>query len=309
MLVWLNGKLVDRESASIPIHDAGFQHGIGLFETMAARHGRAFRAAEHVERLVGSARELLLTDRLQPGPLAEAVQMTLERNGLQSARVRLTVTGGNLGAARPGGVPARRLIDPTILIDAQPPTAYPEAFFERGVAVTIADGRANPHCPTAGHKTLAYWPRILALQVAATRKAGEALWLTTSDHLAGGSVSNAFLVGGGALLTPPARGEDGPSAVRPGVTRAAVLELARALGIEAVARPLTLEDLEAADEVFLTNASWGVLPVVAAEGRTIGTGEVGRLTRRLREAWLELVERETAGGDGGAARRAAPARS
>ncbi len=292
--MWLNGKWLERQGAAIPAFDAGFQHGIGLFETMAARHGKVFRAAAHMRRLANSARELLLTESLRTEPLAEAVQMVVERNDLDAARVRLTITGGNLNLLhQPGG----GKVDPTVLIDAQPPTSYPDAFFSQGVLVTIADGKDNPFSPMAGHKTLNYWPRIHALQQAAARQAGEALWFTVSNHLAGGSVSNVFLVMAGTLETPIARGEESanaiPSAVLPGTTRAAILELAAGLGIQTKKRLLDIDTLLSADEVFLTNSSWGVLPVVQVEREPIGGGKVGEMTRRLREAWLELVEKET----------------
>jgi branched-chain amino acid aminotransferase len=271
--------------------DAGLQHGIGLFETMSARHGKVFRAEAHARRLVESAGALLLTEGLQPGPLAQAVGHAVEHNAVQEARVRLTVTGGDLSL--PVGA-SRRRVDPTVLIDVQPPTAYPQAFFDEGVTVTIADGRLNPASPMAGHKTLNYRPRIHALQLAAARKAGEALWLTVDDHLACGSVSNVFLVRDGVLLTPPARGETPPGpAVLPGITRAAILELCATLDIETARAAPAADELAAADELFLTNSSWGVLPVTAVEAGAIGDGRVGEVTARLREAWLDLVERET----------------
>ena len=295
MHLWLNGEFVKRDEAVISVFDAGIQHGIGLFETLAAHNGRVFRCLEHTQRLVNSARELLLNDTLGPQALARAIEQTIERNRLQRARVRLTVTGGDLNALKSVG--RRKTVDPTILIDVQPPTEYPDAFFEDGVMVTIADGRLNPMSPMAGHKTLDYWPRIHALQLAAVKKAGESLWFTVNGELAGGSVSNVFLVAGGDLLTPFARGEEtepaaGP-AVLPGITRAAVVELADRLGMEVTRRRLDINDLLTADEVFLTNSSWGVLPVVAVEQEQIGAGRVGEATTRLRERWLDLVEEET----------------
>jgi branched-subunit amino acid aminotransferase/4-amino-4-deoxychorismate lyase len=291
MHVWLNGEFVERDNALVSAFDAGLQHGIGLFETMSAYHGTIFRAEAHARRLVESARTLLLSDRLRAEPLAEACALAVHRNDLESARVRLTVTGGNLG-----GLPAgpRSRIDPTLLIDVQPPTVYPDAFFTKGVMVTIADGRLNPISPMSGHKSLDYWPRIHALQHAAARSGGESLWFTVGNHLAGGSVSNVFLVRDGGLRTPTARGEEpkqplGPP-VLPGITRAAILELCVDREIETETATLDINDLLAADEVFLTNSSWGVLPVVAVEKHTIGDGAVGDVTTRLREAWLQLVE-------------------
>ncbi len=294
MQVWLNGEFVDHDSATVPVFDAGFQHGVGLFETMSARNGRVFRAEAHMHRLIESARELLLSDRLREAPLVEAVNHVVQRNDLDAARVRLTVTGGNLNRLQSKG---EGQVDPAVLIVAQPPTEYPPAFFEDGVTTIIADGRDNPFDPMAGHKTLNYWSRIHALQNAASKKAGEAIRFTVSNHLAGGSVSNIFLVKDGELHTPIARGEEVKqaiaSSVLPGITRAAIIELAESMNIDTVKRLLDINDLLAADEVFLTNSSWGVLPVAGVEREKIADGKVGALTQQLRNAWLELVENET----------------
>lgn len=294
MQVWLNGKFVERDQATISVFDAGFQHGVGLFETMLARHSTVFRPEAHLRRLVQSAKALLLTERLRIDPLVDALHLTLSRNNLAEARIRVTLTGGNLNLLQSKG---ESQVDPTLLIVAQPPTVYPDAFFDQGVMVVMADGRDNPRHPMAGHKTLNYWPRIQALQLAAAKRAGEALWLTVSNHLSAGSVSNIFLVKDGSLLTPIARGEEQagamPSAVLPGITRAAIIELAESLDIDFKTQMLNIDDLLGADEVFLTNSSWGVLPVIAVEQKTIATGQVGPLTRQLRRTWLDLVEQET----------------
>ena len=294
MQVWLNGKFIQRDAAQVSAFDAGIQHGVGLFETCIARNGTVFRAEAHTRRLVESAKELLLSDTLRAEPLAKALQTAVEHNELDEARLRLTVTGGDLSltAAR-----RQHRVDPTVLIDLQPPTEYPEAFFADGVMVSIAEGRLNPTSPMAGHKTLNYWPRIHTLQHAAAAKAGEALWFTVTNHLASGCVSNVFVVIDGVLTLPFARGEEpgdavGP-AVLPGTTRAAILELCEGLGIEVRRCTIDIDKLLSADEVFLTNSSWGVLPVVAVEKKTIGTGDVGEMTTQLRQAWLDLVEHET----------------
>jgi branched-chain amino acid aminotransferase len=294
MQIWLNGQFLDSADAKISVFDAGFQHGVGLFETMLARNGRIFRVEAHMHRLAGSARELRLAERLRTDPLADAAELTVQRNEMKSARVRLTVTGGDLNLLQSAG---RTQQDPTILIVAQPPTPYPDAFFEKGVRVVIADARSNPLSPMAGHKTLNYWPRIQALQQAAGKGAGEALWFTVSNHLASGSVSNVFLVKDGHLLTPIARGEEEagalPAPALPGITRDTIIQIAREDAIEIRKKMLDINDLLGADDVFLTNSSWGVLPVIAVENEQIGDGVVGELTRRLRTAWLETIERET----------------
>jgi branched-subunit amino acid aminotransferase/4-amino-4-deoxychorismate lyase len=294
MDVWINGRFVPRDEALVSVFDAGFQHAVGLFETVAARNGRIFRGGDHMRRLVGSAQEMTLTERLHAEPLVEAMERTVARNGLEQARVRITVTGGDLNPLQAHG---RTVVDPTIVVVAQPPTIYPEQFFGDGVAVTIADERANPLDAAAGHKTLDYWARIRALQAAAVRRAGEAIWLSVTNHLASGSVSNLLLVREGRLLTPIARGEEEAGALRvpvlPGITRACLLELADAEGLEVERRMLDIDDLLGADELMLTNSSWGVLPVVRVEREEIGAGRPGPVTTRLREAYEALVDRET----------------
>jgi branched-subunit amino acid aminotransferase/4-amino-4-deoxychorismate lyase len=290
--VWLNGTWVGRNDARISVFDAGFQHGVGLFETMRARAGRVFRIEDHLARLVESARVLRLSDSLRPVPLADAVQATIEANNLRDARVRLTITGGDLNLLQQSG--ARPHHDPTIVIVAQPPTQYPDELFKNGVRVRIADARVNPLDPFSGHKVLWYWPRLAALQAAGLVGAAEALHFSVSNHLASGCVSNVFLVRERKLLTPFARGEESagalPAPVLPGITRKAIIEIAADQGLATERRPLTIEDVLSADEIFLTNSSWGVLPVVAVEGSTIGSGVPGERSREL-AAGLEEVMR------------------
>jgi branched-subunit amino acid aminotransferase/4-amino-4-deoxychorismate lyase len=195
-------------------------------------------------------------------------------------------------------------VDPTVMIAATAATDYPAEMFDRGVRVVIADWRVNPLDPMAGHKTLNYWGRLRELRSAAEKKAGEALVFQVTNHLAGGCVSNAWVVKGGTLLTPIARGEEAggtpvsqggtgkvvlPSPVLPGVTRKWVMEWAEERGIAVVKRMLTIDDVLGADEVFLTNSGFGVLPVVAVEKEPLGDGAVGELTRAARGAWEEAV--------------------
>lgn len=329
--VFLNGAFVDLPQAKVSALDAGFQHGVGLFETMLGGKQPhipepedvwVFRLADHLDRLADSAATLGLSPSLRTTALADAVLETVRRSGLPRARIRLTITGGDLNllaAARtPGAPPPRR--DPTLLIVAQPATEYPEAMFARGVSVTIADTRANPLNPFEGHKTVNYWWRLRELQHAGARGGAEAIVLSVTNHLVGGCVSNIFLVKDGALLTPIARGEEQlaaspglssaaaegeepsragsqrehrgavlPSPVLPGIVRQWVLDRADIMDVPVHRRMLSITDLLEADEVFLTNSSWGVLPVVQVEREKIAQGEVGPLTRKLRESWADAT--------------------
>lgn len=286
--VWVNGSFVERSNASVGAFDAGLQHGVGLFETMLARAGEVIDLGRHLDRLRDSAKALRLSDDLRVPALADAVNAVVERAGLERARVRLTLTGGDLNLLSRGAGPT----DPTILIDAQLATDYPAGMYESGVAATIADRRDNPLDPFAGHKTLNYWPRLTELQKASAKNAGEAITLQVSNHLSGGCVSNLFVVKGNELLTPVARGEEEPGAIAspvlPGVTRGRVLEWAESMNLTASARLLGIDDLLDADEAFLTNSSWGVLPVVRVEASTIGDGKPGRVATAMLEKWRQL---------------------
>lgn len=330
--VFLDGRFLARDDARLSAFDAGVQHGVGLFETMSATGtkdgARVFRLWHHLDRLATSAKALGLTESLDAEALGEAVGETVRRSELaaiegQRARVRLTITGGDLNLLQSEGKSVAR---PTVLIHVQPATPYPEAMFERGVTAAVADLRLNPFDPTQGHKTLNYWARLRELQRASGRHAGEALVFQVTNHLAGGAVSNAVLVRDGVVMTPIARGEEQeiaeslgagpgapprvvaggggataamPSPVLPGVTRRFVLATARSQGLRVERRMLTIDDVFAADEVMLTNSSWGVLPVVRVEQHLIATGEVGEVTRSLRAAWLAAQTAEPEEGDAG----------
>ncbi|MEM8758104.1 MAG: aminotransferase class IV [Planctomycetota bacterium] len=288
---FLNGEFLDPTDARVSAADAGILHGVGLFETMSATLDgdtpTVARLHDHLDRLALSAKTLKLSDSIRKPALAEAVTRTAEKAGLPKQRVRLTVTGGDLNLLAQGA--ADRPHDPTIIITAQPATDYPPAMLERGVTAAIADTKGNPFEPGAGHKTLNYWWRLSELQAAGAKNAAEALVFSITNHLVGGCVSNAFLVKDGALFTPIARGEepDGgiPSPVLPGITRRAAVFAAQELGIETSSRMLTINDVLGADELFLTNSSWSILPVVAVEASTIGTGAPGEITTKLRDAF------------------------
>ncbi|MFI4859302.1 MAG: aminotransferase class IV [Phycisphaerales bacterium JB063] len=297
MKIYLNGQILPADQAHVSVEDAGLQHAVGLFETMAAHHGRVFRLDAHLDRLKNSARELGLAADMQTQPLAKAIEQTLEANQLQHARLRLTVTAGTLSMLKQAdGTPAAQ-VRQTVAIVPSEPTVFDPAYFERGITVSIYGQGANPFDVAAGHKTLNYWGRLRSLRQAAAAGCSETIWLNVTNHLASGAVSNVFLVKDGRLLTPIARGEEEqgalPAPVLPGTTRAVVIERAQSLGLAVERRMLSVEDLLGADEVFLTNANWRVLPVTAVEKKTIADGKPGIVTGKLREAVLGLIEQET----------------
>ncbi|MEE9404863.1 MAG: aminotransferase class IV [Algisphaera sp.] len=297
MDIYLNGQFHAPDAAHVAITDAGLQHAVGLFETFQVHHGKAFRLDAHLARLAESATALGLAPSLATAPLADAVAQTIAHNHIDRARLRLTLTAGSMSLLKPADSTSAPQVRQTVSIVASEPTVYAPEFFDRGIVALIHGPAANPFDETAGRKTLNYWERLRSLRRAASAGAGEALWLNVSNHLASGAVSNLLLVKDGTLLSPFARGEEVkgalPAPVLPGVTRAAVFECAKARSIDVVKRMLTVDDLLTADEVFLTNSGWGVLPVTTIEKHVVGSGDVGPMTANLRADYLALIERET----------------
>jgi branched-chain amino acid aminotransferase len=283
--LYLNGEFVDGADASVSVFDGAFMHGAGLFETMRAENGKAFRLESHVERLRRSAEQLFVPIDRNLLPSESTLGELLDRNRLKEARLRLTVSAGSM---RPD--PEAEPAHPTVCVTASALTPYPRGNYERGITVVVCGYRVSTTDPVAGHKTTAYLPRLLGLREAQRAQCMEALWFTTGNHLAEGSISNVFIVNEGVLKTPPV---DTP--VLPGIARGVVLELAGEHGIDAEQTPLTIDDLLDADEVFLTNAIMQVMPVVRVERHDIAEGRVGAITKRLREGYRELTRRECGG--------------
>ncbi len=293
--VSLNGQLTPADAAQISASDAGFLHGAGLFETMRVRHGRIFRAADHLARMTESARELDLNFSLTESQLCDLVQDLLEVNNLIDARVRMTLTRGDLSAISAENPTP----DVTLLITAAPFTAYPPELYGKGMSVMISAYKQNLFSPTTGHKTTSYLDRLLALKNAQQNHAGEALWFTpNNDTLAEGSISNIFIVDKeGILVTTPLALPDRPDQrlCLPGITRKVVLELARDMQVLPHERMIRIDDLLAAKEAFITNAIMGIMPVVRVERHIIGDEKPGALTQRLREAYDKLLEAQCGG--------------
>jgi len=283
-LVYVAGDLVPAAEARISALDAGVLLGAGLFETLRTYGGQPFRLGAHLARLRASGEFFRIFVRETGAEITAAIARLLEANGLTDARVRLTATRGPLTAA----VDDDEAPPATLIITAGPMTPYPAELYEKGATVVVSDIRVSPDDPTVYHKTTGYLRNLLALRDAHRARATEALIFNTKGRLAEGSLSNAFIVSGGRLLTPPV--EEGLLA---GITRAAVLELAAEVGVPAEQKPLSAREVLDADELFLTNSIMEVLPVGRVERKEIGGGLPGPVTKQLAEAYKALVARET----------------
>jgi branched-subunit amino acid aminotransferase/4-amino-4-deoxychorismate lyase len=294
---WLNGNFIDETDASISLRDTGLLHAAGVFTTMRSYGGRVFRLAQHLKRLRDSCDALFIPLQFNNETLTRGVSELLERNALSDARLRLTVTRGH---AQQDPVHGLRL-EPNCFITATEFEPYPPESYQRGMTVVLVDEqKLNPYDIQAGHKTLNYFSRLAALREANRRGAGEALWFNVHNYLQSGSISNVFIVKDGELFTPPTpqemreviNPESIPypkSAVLPGVTRAAVIELARSHGIDVRLVAIDVNALLDADEVFLTNSIMQVMPVCRIERKAIGAERPGAITTQLAKLYDDAV--------------------
>ncbi len=280
-IVHLNGSLTPRSQASVSALDYGFLYGYGLFETMRAYGSRVFRLDRHLRRLAHSAEMLGIS--IQTIELEGAVMDTLHANKLSDARIRVTISIGE-GAMTPDPGTCEK---PTVLITAADYQPYPQQVYQKGFRAVISSIRRNSQSLLSGLKSTNYLESMLARQEARKVGVDEALCLNEKGSLAEASMSNVFLVADGMLKTPGLE-----SGILPGITREAVLKLAPQLDINTLEQDIRLEELLHADEAFLTNSLIEVMPLTEVDGKAVGNGTPGPVTRRLMTAYRELVRRE-----------------
>jgi branched-chain amino acid aminotransferase len=266
--VWLNGALADEETARVSPADHGLLVGDGVFETLRCYSGVPFGLEDHLERLEAGARALELHPPAR-ATLEEAARAVIEANGLADARMRITLTSG---PGPPGLVRADR--EPTVIVSAQllapwPPTA----------TAIVSRLRRDETSPLTGVKTISLVESVMALSEARTRGAAEAIVLNHRGDVCEATTANVFVVRGGRVETPSLA-----SGCLAGITRDRVLRLSD--GAEA---ELPEGVLGEADELFLTSSTREVQPLVELDGRPVGSGEPGQITRRLAQAYSEMV--------------------
>jgi branched-chain amino acid aminotransferase len=285
-IIYLNGRLIPRFEAKLSPFDHGFLYGYGLFETMRAYNGRIFRLDSHITRLrcsaesIGLVHSILTTDEGKQS-LKAACMATLEENELKDARVRLTVSAGEGDITPDPGTCS----SPTVLITARNLVPSPPEKYETGFKAAVSFLRRNSQSPLSRLKSTCYMENVLARMAAKAAGYDEAIFLNEQGYLAEGSTTNIFLVSHGELVTPSFE-----SGVLPGITRDAVLEIARTSNIKATERWVELNELIEAEESFLTNSVLELMPLVSIEGRPVGSGKPGKLTRDLLFAYRKLVD-------------------
>ncbi|WP_309397944.1 branched-chain-amino-acid transaminase [Cerasicoccus maritimus] len=284
MKVYMNGDFVDQADAKVSVFDHGFLYGDGIFEGIRLYNGNVYKLDEHLERLEFSARAIMLEMPWTRAEIAEAVCASCRENGLQNGYIRLIVSRG-VGSL---GLSPKSCKEPQLIIIADQIQLYPKEFYTDGLKViTVATRRNSPAALPPMVKSLNYLNNILAKIEAGNLGYVEAFMLNDQGYVAECTGDNAFIVQGGKIFTPPVN-----AGSLTGITRQAVVEIAKDLGIELVETNLTRYDLWIAQECFLSGTAAEVVPVVEIDGRPIGDGKPGEITKRVLEAFHARVSED-----------------
>jgi len=284
MKVSINGALVPKEQAVVSVFDHGLLYGDGVFEGIRVYSGRVFLLPEHVDRLYESARAIRLEIPIDKAAMTRAVEETVAANGVRDGYVRLVVTRG----AGSLGLDIRKTSHPQVIIIADSITLYPPEMYEKGMSIVTASTiRNHPAALSPRIKSLNYLNNILAKIEGTDAGAPEALMLNHKGDVAECTGDNVFLVKDGIVLTPPK-----DAGILDGITRGAVIRIAREAGYEVREATVQRHDVYVADECFLTGTAAEIVPVVSVDGRAIGSGKPGAVTIDLRKRFQRFARGE-----------------
>jgi len=282
--IYLDGKFVDEKHAKISVFDHGLLYSDGVFEGLRSYDGKIFRLSQHIKRLYKSAKAILLEIPVSMEEMAEIIKKTIKKNKLKDSYIRVVVTRG-VGDL---GLDPRKCPEPTIFVIASKIKLYPEEYYEKGLSVvTIATRRNLTESLNPAIKSLNYLNNILAKIEATNAGAMEGLFLNNEGYVAECTGENIFIVVENKLFTPPIF-----AGALDGISRDAVIQIGREIGLDVEEKLLTRYDLYNSDECFLTGTAAEIIPVTLIDGRTIGSGKLGPLTRRIREEFHRLVQKD-----------------
>lgn len=282
MKIYLDGKYFSKRDAKISVFDHGLLYGDGIFEGIRAYNGRVFMLKEHIDRLFCSAKAIMLKIPMSHRQVMAAVVETCRRNRLRDAYIRLVVTRG-VGTL---GLNPNRCEKPSVIVIAGKISLYPPKLYEQGMEIMTVPTTRNLHnALNPAIKSLNYLNNILAKIEANNVHCEEAIMLNAEGYVAECTGDNLFIVKEGQLLTPPLS-----AGALYGITRRVVMDLAAESGMKVSEPNLTRYDLFNADECFLTGTAAELVPIVKIDGRTIGTGKPGKITRSLVAKYRALTK-------------------
>ncbi|MDA1192651.1 MAG: branched-chain-amino-acid transaminase [Candidatus Poribacteria bacterium] len=281
MLVYVDGAFVPIEQAGVSVFDHGVLYGDGVFEGIRAYNGRVFRLEQHLRRLYDSIKATMLPMPLTRDEMGEIVLESLRRNGLKDAYIRLVVTRG-VGDL---GLDPAKCKEPSVFCIAGEIALYPPHYYSQGLELTTAaTRRTQADALDPRIKTLNYMNNLFAKIEGKSAGSPEAVMLNAQGYVVECTTENLFYARRGRLFTPPKY-----VGALEGITRGAVIDLAKEAGIAVVEQPFTRFDLYTADECFVTGTGAEIVPVVKVDGRVVGNGIPGEMTRKLTEAFKALA--------------------
>jgi len=279
--IWLDGKLVPKEQATVSVYDHGLLYGDGVFEGIRVYNGKVFEAEAHVRRLYDSARSIRLEIPYSQEQFRKALDDTFQANNFKDCYIRAVVTRG----AGDLGIDPRKSARPTTFIIADTIAIFPREMYEKGISViTSSYVRNHPNSTPPRVKSLNYLNNVLAKIEANDAGVAEAIMLNHLGNVAECTADNIFVVRDGAIRTPAA-----DQGILEGITRSVILKLCAKLGISCTETVIQRHDVYVADEMFVTGTGAEVMPVTKVDGRLIGTGLAGPITKRLSEAFHRQV--------------------
>ena len=282
MKVFIDGKFYDEANAKISVFDHGLLYGDGIFEGIRAYNGRVFKLKEHIDRLFCSAKAILLTIPMTHAEVSKAVVDTCRENGIRDGYVRLVITRG-VGTL---GLNPNKCKLASVIVIAGTIQLYPEEMYQNGMAIVTVPTVRNLHSAVnPAIKSLNYLNNILAKIEANNAGVEEAIMLNSEGYVAECTGDNIFILKEGKMFTPPLS-----AGALYGITRAAVVDLARQQGIEVTEPNLTRYDIFNADECFLTGTAAEIIPVTKVDGRIIGDATPGATTHKLITAYRSLTK-------------------
>lgn len=278
-LAYIEGQFVPLSEAKVSVTDRGFVFADGVYEVIAVYNGRAFRLEEHLARLATSAHAIHLLLPVDDIELTKVIETGLDQSGFQEAQVYLQATRG--AAPRSHAFPSE--VQSNLVVTFRPLHQIPDEIRQKGVSVITTEEIRWSRCDI---KSIALLPNVLAKQKAVECGAFEAVWVTKEGVVYEGAASNIFVVRDGEVRTPP-QGEK----ILSGITREVVLQCAQNLDLPVSETTLQIEELLQGEEVFLTSTTMEVMGVVDVDGKTIGNGTVGPITKQLNDALRQEVGR------------------
>lgn len=283
-LVYIDGEFYPKSQAKISVFDHGFLYGDGVFEGIRAYNGRIFKCKEHVDRLFMGAKAIDLRIPLSKEEVTWAIKETCKKNNIRDGYIRLVVSRGEGDL----GLSPTKCPRASVIIIADTIALYPQELYEKGLKVITASTRRNvPASIDPQVKSLNYLNNVLAKIEANRAGVPEAIMLNSMGVVCECTGDNVFIAVKGELFTPPSY-----LGLLDGITKGVVMDICGRLGYKAIEKEFTLYNLYNADECFFTGTAAEVIAVTEVDGRMIGEGKAGPITKRILEEFGKIVKED-----------------